>query len=271
MDITNKQSSSKKDKENSFTGFCKVENHTNKLEYYCKDHLQLCCVACISPIKGKGNGQHSNCNICFIEDIVEDKKSKLEENIEHLEYLSKKLDSSINQIKIIYEEKNKEKENIKFNIQNIFTKIRNELNEREDELLKEVDKTYEDSYFPEELIIKSEKLTKNMHLSLKQGKEITKKWDEQDKVNLFINNCLDIEINIKDINAINENIEKAKITKTNIYFSDDNNESNNIFKLIKNYGKIECQKKIDKNKEYEITMKEFKEKENYLKEKMKKK
>ena len=86
-----------------FTGFCKIENHINKLEYYCKDHQQLCCLACISKIKGRGNGQHSDCDICHIEDIKEEKRVKLSENIKCLEELSKSLEESNNYIKNISE------------------------------------------------------------------------------------------------------------------------------------------------------------------------
>ena len=57
-----------------FTGFCKEENHFDKLEYFCKNHNQLCCVACIAKIGGKGKGQHKDCDICFIENIKDEKK-----------------------------------------------------------------------------------------------------------------------------------------------------------------------------------------------------
>ena len=40
-----------------FTGYCKVENHQIKLEYFCKNHNVLCCAKCVA-IKRKGNGQH---------------------------------------------------------------------------------------------------------------------------------------------------------------------------------------------------------------------
>ena len=60
-----------------FTGICKEPNHRNELQFYCKQHNKLCCVSCISKIKGKGNGQHTDCNVCFIEDIKDDIKSKL--------------------------------------------------------------------------------------------------------------------------------------------------------------------------------------------------
>lgn len=59
---------------NIFTGFCKEQNHFNKLDYYCKTHNILCCAACISKIKSKGNGEHTNCEVCNIEDIKEKKK-----------------------------------------------------------------------------------------------------------------------------------------------------------------------------------------------------
>ena len=58
----------------SFTGLCKEKNHPNKLNYFCKTHNQLCCAACISKIKDKENGQHSNCEIFTIENIKDEKK-----------------------------------------------------------------------------------------------------------------------------------------------------------------------------------------------------
>ena len=57
-----------------FTGFCKNENHPNKLEYFCKTHNELCCVACLCKLNEKGDGEHKDCNVCTIEDIKSDKK-----------------------------------------------------------------------------------------------------------------------------------------------------------------------------------------------------
>ena len=57
-----------------FTGFCQEINHFEKLEYYCKNHNKLCCASCAVKIKGKGKGQHKDCDIIFIEDIKEEKK-----------------------------------------------------------------------------------------------------------------------------------------------------------------------------------------------------
>ena len=57
-----------------FTGFCKEENHSDKLEYFCKNHNQLCCSGCIAKLKRKDKGQHTDCEICLIEDIKESKE-----------------------------------------------------------------------------------------------------------------------------------------------------------------------------------------------------
>jgi len=149
-----------KDINEIFTGFCKIENHNLGLDYFCKDHNELCCAKCIVKIKSKGNGQHINCNVCNIEDIIDEKKINLKNNINILKELSNTLQSSIDELNIILEKINKNKEEIKLNIQKIFTKIRNELNIREDELLLEVDKAYEKMNFNDNMIKESQKITK---------------------------------------------------------------------------------------------------------------
>ena len=73
-----------KDINEIFTGYCKEMKHGNELEYFCKNHNQLCCAACISKIKGQGNGQHTDCDICFIKDILNNKRNKLNDNIKTL-------------------------------------------------------------------------------------------------------------------------------------------------------------------------------------------
>jgi len=49
----------------------------------------------------------------------------------------------------LYEKIEKSKEELKIIIQKIFTKLRNALNDREDELLLEVDNRYNELYFNE--------------------------------------------------------------------------------------------------------------------------
>ena len=57
-----------------FTGYCKEKNHQIKLEFFCKDHNQLCCAACIAKLKEKGCGLHKDCEVCVIENIKKEKK-----------------------------------------------------------------------------------------------------------------------------------------------------------------------------------------------------
>ena len=71
-----------------FTGLCQENNHFYELKYFCKNHNKLCCSECITNFKGKDHGQHTNCNICSIEDIKINKKEKIIENIKTLENLS---------------------------------------------------------------------------------------------------------------------------------------------------------------------------------------
>ena len=48
---------------------------------FCKNHNTLCCAACISKIQSKGNGKHKNCDVCNIEEIKDEKKNTLKNNI----------------------------------------------------------------------------------------------------------------------------------------------------------------------------------------------
>jgi len=211
------QSENIKDKnmEVIFTGLCKEKNHSSELIYFCKNHNMLCCAFCITKIKDDGNGQHKDCDVCSIRDIEKDKKNKLKENIEKLEQLSLNLQQSINEIKNIFEKIEKDKEKMKANIQNIFTKFRNELNDKEDKLLIEIDKKYEDQFINENIIKESEKLPNKIKENLNKGKSIDNNW-KNNKLNSAINNCINIEENIKDINKINESILNCKNSKDSI-------------------------------------------------------
>ena len=123
---------SDKDINEIFIAHCQEEGHYNKLEYFCKSHNQLCCAACIAKIKKNQNGKHKDCEVCIIEDIKEEKKNKIKENIKYLEELSNSVQNSIQELKNIYNSINGKKEEVKLKIQGIFTKLRNELNNRED-------------------------------------------------------------------------------------------------------------------------------------------
>ena len=215
---------------NIFTGFCKEKNHLGKLIYFCKNHNQLCCTACISKIKGLGNGKHNDCEICFIKKIKKEKKEKLKENIKLLEEISKNIKESIDELKKIFERFIESKENLKIQIQKAFTKLRNSLNNREDELLLEVDKKYDELFFKEDLVKESEKLPVKIEKSLEKGKINEKEWDDKKKLKCLINDCISIENEIKDINIINETIKKFNSEKNfEVKFSPGDEETNKFY------------------------------------------
>ena len=191
-----------------FTGFCQEAQHNEKLEYFCKNHNKLCCVSCICKIKGKGKGSHSDCNVCFVEDIKEEKKNQLKNNLKNLEELSKEFEKLLNELKEMMNKINENKENLKLEIQKIFTKLRNVINEREDELLIEVDRQFEEIYFNENIIKESEKLPNKIKSSIEKGKYLSKEWDNDNNLITIINNCINVENNIKEINKINESMKK---------------------------------------------------------------
>ena len=235
-----------KDISNIFTGFCKVEKHQTELNYFCKTHNVLCCSKCIIKIKRKGNGQHTDCNVCNYEDIIDEKKQNLKNNIKILEDLSNSLQSSIDELKIIVEKISKNKEEIKLNIQKIFTKIRNAINNREDELLLEIDNEFEKLYFNEEILTETEKLPNKIKISLEKGKLIDKEWNNNNKLNSLINDCINIENDIKTINTINEKIKECKSTNTQIKFNSGNDDII-ILESIKKFGNINSKKESNNN------------------------
>ena len=206
-----------------FTDICKEEKYHAKLSYYCKNHNKLCCIFCIAKIKGEGIGQHKDCDVCFIKEIKDEKKNKLKDNIKCLEDLSNSLELSINELKILFDKINENKEELKLKIQKIFTNIRNSLNNREDELLIKVDEEFNNLYGNEEIIRNGEKYPEKIKKSLEKGKIIENNWND-DKLISIINDCINIENNIKEINKINENINKCKNNnkiKINLYCNDD--------------------------------------------------
>ena len=221
-----------KDINEIFTGFCKEKDHFNKLKYFCKNHNQLCCAACVTKIKGEGDGQHTDCDICLIEEIKLIKKNKLKDNIKYLEDISKNFQESIDKLRQIYENISKDKEELKLNIQKIFTKIRSEVNDREDKILNEVDKTYENIYFDESLLRKREKISNQIRINLEESKKIENDWEDNNKSLYLLYNCINIENNIKYISDINKSITKLTNNDIKIKFHSDNDSLLNIIKIL---------------------------------------
>jgi len=250
-------------KKDVFTGYCSELNHPNKLNYFCKNHNKLCCAACIAKINDKGDGQHKDCDVCIIENIQEEKKNKLKNNINSLEELSKGFEKTIEEIKELFKKINDDKDELKLKVQKIFTKIRNKLNEREDELLNNIDEQFNKVYCNENIIKESEKLPNKIKASLEIGKLIDKEWNKDKELNSLINDCINIENNINNILLINENIKKIKMySQVNILFIEEIGinellESINHFGSIinKDFNLIFRESPLDKNnkKKYTIT------------------
>ena len=135
---------------------------------------------------------------------------------------------------------NKNKEELKVKIQNIFTKIRSAINEREEKLLLEVDNEYSKYFINEEFINKNGKLPQKVKSVIEKGKNIYKeKNDNNIKLNSLINDCVNVENNVKEINKINELIEKYNDNKKfQILFFPDNNGINNFIETLKSFGEI---------------------------------
>ena len=94
------------------------------------------------------------------------------------------------------------------------------INEREDKLLLEIVKIY-NNYFNEDIIKKGEKLPKKIKISLEKGKLIDKEWENNDLLS-YINDC----INSRSLNYKKIKIESITIIITyNICF----NKIKNIF------------------------------------------
>ena len=234
-----------------FTGLCKTENHSLVLEFFCQTHNELCCSHCITKIKTKGKGQHTDCDICTIQDIEKEKEKNLDKNIKSLENLSELFQSSIKEISELFEKINENKEEIKLNIQKTFTRIRNELNNREDELLNKVDKQFQKDYFCKNLdfLKEKDKLPNKIKLYIEKGKIAKNEWNNNKNKSLLINDCINIENMISNINKINQNMAKYKRNDKAIKFFSD---TENIIKLINQFGSISSN--VDKINQQEVNI-----------------
>ena len=228
-----------------FTGYCKEENHLDKLEFFCKTHNQLCCSGCITKIKLKDKGKHSDCELSSLEDIKENKFNLLKENILNLEKLSKEMNELINEIKIVFETINKNKEDLKLDIQKIFTKIRNSVNEREDEILSKVDELFDNVYMKETEMEEIDKYPNKIKSLLKQGKDTIDNWEKennnkQNELSSLVNNCINIEKTLFNINNVEQNIRKCKTEMASVIkFSPfEEKELNTFISNIITFGKV---------------------------------
>ena len=220
--------------ENIFIGVCPEENHKNKLEHFCKSHNQLCCSSCIG-----NNGKHNKCDICKIEDIKEEKKTQLENNIKTLENISVNIKESLEKTKNYYNKIEEQKEELKSKIMKIITNIRNKLNEREDELLSELDTFFLNISPSEKLIKEYEKIPKKINEILDKRKTLDEKMKDSFLLNSYINDCINIEKDFLKIKEINDSVIKYNINQEiKLFFFPGEKNIDKIYKDIKFFGKI---------------------------------
>ena len=218
---------------------CLEKNHQEKLEYFCRTHNKLCCRACVTKIKGLGNGQHSECDICFVKDITDERKNILEQNIIYLKNNRTTFDSLINKLKEAYKEISDKKEKLKIRIQKFFTKIRNEINKREDQLLLIVEQVYENYFFNKNFSKDIDKIENKLNLSINKEMLVSNEYNN-DEINFIslINDCILIEDCIKEINYLKENYEKYEKNETLSIDLKLKEEEINFLNNIKNLGNI---------------------------------
>ena len=112
------------------------------------------------------------------------------------------------------------------------------MNKREDELLSEIDNHFNKLFLDDNFMKQTEKLPKKINDSLEKGKTIEKEWNINNLPSL-INDCLNIENNIRDINILDENIKKIKENQhINMDFGLNDEEIKNILSVIKSFGDI---------------------------------
>ena len=131
------------------------------------------------------------------------------------------------------EEVEENKGKIKEEIKNIFEKIRTEINNRENILTSETNKYFDDNYFNEGIIKKIDQI-KSL---LENVESIDDDWEDDDKLNEIIDNCINIENNVKDINTIKAKMEKY-IKNGNKFNVQINYNIDNFINKIKKFGYI---------------------------------
>ena len=75
----------------------------------------------------------------------------------------------------IIEKIDEDKDNLKLKVTKIFTKLRNAINNREDEILADIDKKFNEFIFDEKILKQSEKLKE----FIEKGKIIENEWKKR--------------------------------------------------------------------------------------------
>ena len=120
-------------------------------------------------------------------------------------------------------------------IQKIFTKLRTVLNNREDELLKEVEEAYKKNCFDDNIIKESEKISGKTKKCLDSVNDLKTIKEKNKELNFEINFYIEFEKNLNKIDDLIQIINKlnSKTYELNLEVNNDKLESD-----IKKFGKI---------------------------------
>jgi len=106
-------------------------------------------------------------------------------------------------------------------------------------LLLEVDNAHNKFFIDDNIINKSDKLPNKIKSVLGKGKLIDEGRNNNMKLNMLINDCINVENSSQEINTIYDFIEKSNSNKNiKIMFIPDDNGINEFIKVIGSYGNI---------------------------------
>ena len=134
------------------------------------------------------------------------------------------------------------RESLKKTIQETFVQIKKAIEEREKEFLSKVDTIVDDKYddlFSNEKK-KYEPTYNEIEKLLEKSKEIDEDWNNPNKISSCINECLNIENNVKtlnnDITKLKENVNVNNISPGIRFYPEGTEAINPFLEKLKNFG-----------------------------------
>ena len=131
-------------------------------------------------------------------------------------------------------------------IQKVFTNLRNALNNREDQILTQVEEVYKKVYFDDSIIKQSEKLNEKVKKCLES---VNKLNDIKNELNYEIYYYIEFSNELNKINELNQKMIKCNSNNIKITFEFNINELENI---IKKFGNINQNELSDDEKVNQI-------------------
>ena len=134
-------------------------------------------------------------------------------------------------------------------IQKVFTNLRNALNNREDQILTQVEEVYKKVYFDDSIIKQSEKLNEKVKKCLES---VNKLNDIKNELNYEIYYYIEFSNELNKINELNQKMIKCNSNNIKITFEFNINELENIIKKFGNINQNEINDEIKVNQIYNL-------------------